>query len=112
MSRRPPPPELDPVLPAVPDPAERPDEPDCDPELELEDPVLSDPAPAPEPEDPLVEYFVDVLELFSERTSVPKSAQLSQTSSSAPSTFTVFGEPVFAPHISHWTILRFDHAPA
>jgi hypothetical protein len=35
---------------------------------------------------------------------VPKSAQSSHTSSSAPSTFTVFGEDVSAPHISHWTM--------
>jgi hypothetical protein len=36
---------------------------------------------------------------------VPKSAQSSHTSSSAPSTLTVFGDAVSAPHISHCTIL-------
>jgi len=55
-----------------------------------EDPELDD-----------VEYFVEVEELDSSRTSVPKSAHSSQTCSSAPSTFTVFGEGVSAPHISH-----------
>jgi hypothetical protein len=49
----------------------------------------------------LVEYFVEVLEDCWVFTSVPKSAQSSQTSSSAPSTFTVFGDAVSAPHISH-----------
>jgi hypothetical protein len=50
----------------------------------------------------LVEYFVDVLaELSSVFTSVPKSVQASQTSSSAPSTFTRFGLDVSVPHISH-----------
>jgi hypothetical protein len=60
----------------------------------------------PEPDEPLlpVEYFVDVLEPLSWRTSVPKSEHSSHTSSSAPSTFTVFGEAVSAPHISHWTM--------
>jgi hypothetical protein len=48
-----------------------------------------------------VEYFVEVVELDSSRTSVPKSAHSSQTCNSAPSTFTVFGEGVSAPHISH-----------
>jgi hypothetical protein len=48
-----------------------------------------------------VEYFVEVEEVSCVFTSVPKSAQLSQTSSSAPSTFTVFGSLVWAPHISH-----------
>jgi hypothetical protein len=48
-----------------------------------------------------VEYLVEV-ELESwVLTSVPKSEQLSQTSSSAPSTLMVLGDPVSAPHISH-----------
>lgn len=52
-------------------------------------------------DDEEVEYFVEV-ELDSwVLTSVPKSAQLSHTSNSAPSTLMVFGEPVSAPHISH-----------
>ena len=51
-----------------------------------------------------VEYFVDVEEVSCVLTSVPKSAQLSQTSSSAPSTLTVFGDDVSAPHISHCTM--------
>lgn len=81
-----------------------------DPELA---PPLADPDdPDPEllPEELPVEYFVEELELLSVRTSVPKSAQSSHTSSSAPSTFTVFGEDVPAPHISHWTIetLHYD----
>jgi hypothetical protein len=54
-----------------------------------------------EPDDP-VEYFVEVeLELSSVLTSVPKSVQLSQTSSSAPSILTRFGLEVSVPHISH-----------
>lgn len=48
-----------------------------------------------------VEYFVEVDEVSWVFTSVPKSAQLSHTSNSAPSILTVFGEPVSAPHISH-----------
>jgi len=48
-----------------------------------------------------VEYLVDVELVSCVSTSVPKSAQLSQTSNSAPSTFTVLGDPVSAPHISH-----------
>jgi hypothetical protein len=51
-------------------------------------------------EDP-VEYFVDVLEESACVTSVPKSVHSSQTSSSAPSIFTRFGEFVSVPHISH-----------
>jgi len=57
-----------------------------------------------DPEDPPelpVEYFVEVVLEDSCLTSVPKSEQLSHTSSSAPSTFTVFGADVSAPHISH-----------
>ncbi len=54
------------------------------------------------PDDEEVEYFVEVeLESSWVLTSVPKSEQLSQTSSSAPSTLMVFGELVSAPHISH-----------
>jgi hypothetical protein len=69
--------------------------------------------PAPEPDEPEdedveddeedVEYFVDVEEDSWVWTSVPKSAQSPQTSSSAPSILTVFGDPVSVPHISHWT---------
>jgi len=93
MSRRrpPPPPPLEPA-----EPDEPPDE------LELELPPLLE----------LVEYFVEVLELLCWRTSVPKSAQSSHTSSSAPSTFTVFGEAVSAPHISHWTMPPLRRRPA
>jgi len=95
MSRPPPPP---PECPLDPDPV---------PEL-LDDRLLDD--DPSDPEELLVEYFVAVLELSCVRTSVPKSAQSSHTSSSAPSTFTVFGEDVPAPHISHWTIetLHYD----
>jgi hypothetical protein len=93
MSRRPPPPELPPLEPPV-EPLDR--DPEDDDEDDDEDEL--------DPEELLVEYFVDVLELLSVLTSVPKSTQLSHTSSSAPSTFTVFGEDVSAPHISHWTI--------
>jgi type IV secretory pathway VirB10-like protein len=90
MSLRPPPP---PPPPADPDP-----------------PVVAE-EPEPEPEDPDdeddedddVEYFVDVEAVSWVRTSVPKSAQSPQTSSSAPSILTVFGDPVSVPHISHWT---------
>jgi hypothetical protein len=53
-----------------------------------------------EPELP-VEYFVDVELVSSVCTSVPNSVQASQTSSSAPSIFTRFGELVSVPHISH-----------
>jgi hypothetical protein len=54
-----------------------------------------------DPSDEEVEYFVAV-ELDSwVFTSVPKSVQLSQTSSSAPSTLIVLGLAVSAPHISH-----------
>ena len=55
-----------------------------------------------DPDDP-VEYFVDVLDESACVTSVPKSVHSSQTSSSAPSIFTRFGELVSVPHISHWT---------
>jgi hypothetical protein len=53
----------------------------------------------------LVEYLVDVLDVSWVVTSVPNSVHSSQTSSSAPSIFTRFGEAVSVPHISHWTIL-------
>jgi hypothetical protein len=67
--------------------------------LEPEDPELP---PLDEPlEELLVEYFVDVEELSSVRTSVPKSVHSSQTSSSAPSIFTRLGEATSFPHISH-----------
>jgi hypothetical protein len=77
--------------------------PALDPDVELEVP---DPPEAPDSDDPDedVEYFVDVDSVSSVWTSVPKSAQSPQTSSSAPSILTVFGDPVSAPHISHWTI--------
>jgi len=68
----------------------------------LELPELSE---LPEPELPeeelLVEYFVDDEALSSVVTSVPKSVHSSQTSSSAPSIFTRFGEATSFPHISH-----------
>jgi len=67
-----------------------------DPEDPVDPPLDDD-----ELDDELVEYFVDVLDFCSVFTSVPKSAQSEQTSSSAPSTFTVFGSDVSAPHISH-----------
>jgi hypothetical protein len=72
------------------------------PEEELPEDVEPLPGDEPlEPEDP-VEYFVEVeLELSSVLTSVPKSVQLSQTSSSAPSILTRFGLEVSVPHISH-----------
>jgi len=69
-------------------------------------PEDEDPEEPPLPDDEeldeeLVEYFVDVVDFCCVFTSVPKSAQSEQTSSSAPSTFTVFGPDVSAPHISH-----------
>jgi len=65
--------------------------------------LVEDPPPELDEED--VEYFVEVDDESPPwLTSVPKSAQLSQTCSSAPSTFTVWGVAVSAPHISHWTI--------
>jgi len=77
MSRRRPPPEED----------------DPDEEL-LDDEELDDPL-----ED--VEYFVDVDEVSSVLTSVPKSVHSSQTSSSAPSILTRLGDETSLPHISH-----------
>ena len=68
-------------------------------ELELDPEPDEDDEELPDEED--VEYLVDVELVSWVVTSVPKSAQLSQTSNSAPSTFTVFGDPVSAPHISH-----------
>jgi hypothetical protein len=65
-----------------------------------------EPDPDDEDEEDEVEYFVEVDDEDSWRTSVPKSAQSPHTSSSAPSIFTVFGSATFVPHISHWTILR------
>jgi hypothetical protein len=66
-----------------------------------------------EPEELLVEYFVDVLDAASwVRTSVPNSVQSSHTSSSAPSIFTRFGSPTSVPHISHCTIAPLWHARA
>jgi len=59
---------------------------------------------ADEPSDDDVEYFVEADDEVSCRTSVPNSAQSPHTSSSAPSTFTVFGSATVVPHISHWTI--------
>jgi hypothetical protein len=53
-------------------------------------------------EDDPVEYFVEVeLDESPVVSSVPNSVHSSQTSNSAPSTFTRFGEDVSAPHISH-----------
>lgn len=52
----------------------------------------------------LVEYFVVVVDASDDETSVPKFTHESQTWSSAPSIFAVFGEAVSVPHISHWTI--------
>jgi hypothetical protein len=58
---------------------------------EDEDEDEDDPDDFPLDED--VEYLVLALDVDSVRTSVPNWAQLSQSSSSAPSTFTVFREP-------------------
>jgi hypothetical protein len=82
MSRRRPPP-LDPPEPLV-----------------VLDDVPDDPLDELEPLE-LVEYFVLVVELSWVVTSVPNSVHSSQTSSSAPSILTVFGEAVSVPHISH-----------
>jgi hypothetical protein len=85
MSRRRPPPPLDPPAPPV---ALEPDDPPDDPLEELDEPEL-------------VEYLVLVVELSWVVTSVPNSVHSSQTSSSAPSILTVFGAAVSVPHISH-----------
>jgi hypothetical protein len=67
-----------------------------------EDPPLDEDVPPPEDElDEDVEYFVLVVLEDSVLTSVPKSAQSSQTSISAPSILTVFGDETSLPHISH-----------
>jgi hypothetical protein len=74
----------------------------CDPPDELDDELLADVDDDPDEEEPdPVEYFVDVPEELCCLTSVPNSVHSSQTSSSAPSIFTVFGEFVSVPHISH-----------
>ncbi|EMA12994.1 hypothetical protein C436_11293 [Haloarcula marismortui ATCC 33800] len=54
-----------------------------------------------EDEEDDVEYFVDVDDVSSVLTSVPKSVHSSQTSSSAPSILTRFGDETSVPHISH-----------
>jgi hypothetical protein len=77
-----------------------------DPPDEDED---EEPPPDDEDEDDEVEYFVELDDEDSWRTSVPKSAQSPHTSSSAPSIFTVFGSATVVPHISHWTIPRVGH---
>src|SRR6056297_736374 len=79
-----------------------------------EDPPEEPPALLEDPEDWLdedVEYFVLVDEEDWVSTSVPKSAQSSQTSISAPSTFTVFGFETSLPHISHWAMGRDSRGP-
>lgn len=68
--------------------------------LELDEP--DEPDELEESDD--VEYFVDVELDCWVLTSVPKSSQFPQSWSSAPSTFTVFGDADSAPHISHCTI--------
>jgi hypothetical protein len=70
------------------------------PPEEVDPPELDD----EDDEDDEVEYFVEVELVDSVLTSVPNSAHWSQTCSSAPSTFTVFGDDVSVPHISHWTM--------
>jgi len=49
----------------------------------------------------LVEYFVLVVLDCGVFTSVPNLEQDAQSCNSAPSTLTVFGDDVSAPHISH-----------
>jgi len=73
-----------------------------DPPEELDDELDAEDEDEPD-EDELesVEYFVDAPEELCCFTSVPNSVHSSQTSSSAPSIFTVFGEFVSVPHISH-----------
>jgi len=75
-----------------------------DDEDEDEEPAL--PELDEEDEDEEVEYFVEVEEELSVRTSVPKSEQSEHSSSSAPSTFVVVSDAFSAPHISHWGIHR------
>jgi|GEM_PF-1876092 len=74
----------------------------CDPPEALDDDALDEDEDVLD-EDELdpVEYFVDAPEELCCFTSVPNSVHSSQTSSSAPSIFTVFGEFVSVPHISH-----------
>jgi len=67
----------------------------------LDPPELLDPLDDEDPDDELVEYFVEVLPVSWVLTSVPNSAHESQTWSSAPSILTVVGLAVSAPHISH-----------
>jgi hypothetical protein len=71
-----------------------PEDPPAEDEAEDDEEAESDP-------DPEVEYFVDVEELDSVRTSVPNPLQSSQTSISAPSILTVVREDCSEPHISH-----------
>mgnify|MGYP000179837484 CR=1 FL=1 len=74
-----------------------------DPPEELDEDELDDAEEDDPDEDELdpVEYLVDAPEELCCFTSVPNSVHSSQTSSSAPSIFTVFGEFVSVPHISH-----------
>jgi hypothetical protein len=83
------------------------------PELLVEVPVLVlEELELDDPEELLVEYFVEeLLELSDVSSFVPKSVQLSQTSSSAPSTLMRLGLDVSVPHISHWTILYVGNPP-
>lgn len=72
---------------------------------EEEDEELDDELSPPlEDDEEDVEYLVLVDDWLSVRTSVPKSVQSSHSSSSAPSTFVVVSDELFAPHISHWGI--------
>ncbi len=81
-----------------------------EPPVELP-PAEEDAEPDDAPESDAVEYFVDVELEDCWRTSVPNSVHSLQTSSSAPSIFTVVGDCVSAPHISHWTMSRVDALP-
>jgi hypothetical protein len=79
----------------------RPDDPPELPVVPLDVPPEDAVVELPELDDP-VEYFVEVpSESDPCVISVPKSVHSSQTSSSAPSIFTRFGEAVSVPHISH-----------
>jgi len=73
----------------------RPPDPPPPEELDEEDELDDD------DEEDDVEYFVDVEDVSSVLTSVPKSVHSSQTSSSAPSILTRFGDETSVPHISH-----------
>jgi hypothetical protein len=77
----------------------RPEDPDDPPVAEPDDEAEDEDDEELDP----VEYFVDVVVESSWVTSVPNSVHSSQTWSSAPSIFTVLGEFVSVPHISHWT---------